>query len=266
MKKISLRDVAFYGLILMILVGTLWTLQNMNATAAPSYAQVRRELEQQNVERLVVDKNNNLTLFLKDGTTLSYKLYSLELFREDFNDLIVKQWQAGILADYDYPPDPTPSPWMSFLPYLAIFVIFGFMWYFMFLRQNGAGGGGDKTARFGRARTRTLADQGDKKVTFDNVAGADEEKEELREIVEFLRDPKRFVALGARIPKGVLLVGPPGTGKTLLARAVAGEAGVNFLSISGSDFVELYVGVGASRVRDLFDQAKKDSPAIVFID
>ena len=218
MKKISLRDVAFYGLILMILVGTLWTLQNMNATAAPSYAQVRRELEQQNVERLVVDKNNNLTLFLKDGTTLSYKLYSLELFREDFNDLIVKQWQAGILADYDYPPDPTPSPWMSFLPYLAIFVIFGFMWYFMFLRQNGAGGGGDKTARFGRARTRTLADQGDKKVTFDNVAGADEEKEELREIVEFLRDPK------------------------------------------------LYVGVGASRVRDLFDQAKKDSPAIVFID
>lgn len=266
MKKISLRDVAFYGLILMILVGTLWTLQNMNATAAPSYAQVRRELEQQNVERLVVDKNNNLTLFLKDGTTLSYKLYSLELFREDFNELIVKQWQAGILADYDYPPDPTPSPWMSFLPYLAIFVIFGFMWYFMFLRQNGAGGGGDKTARFGRARTRTLADQGDKKVTFDNVAGADEEKEELREIVEFLRDPKRFVALGARIPKGVLLVGPPGTGKTLLARAVAGEAGVNFLSISGSDFVELYVGVGASRVRDLFDQAKKDSPAIVFID
>ena len=266
MKKISLRDVAFYGLILMILVGTLWTLQNMNATAAPSYAQVRRELEQQNVERLVVDKNNNLTLFLKDGTTLSYKLYSLELFREDFNELIIKQWQAGILADYDYPPDPTPSPWMSFLPYLAIFVIFGFMWYFMFLRQNGAGGGGDKTARFGRARTRTLADQGDKKVTFDNVAGADEEKEELREIVEFLRDPKRFVALGARIPKGVLLVGPPGTGKTLLARAVAGEAGVNFLSISGSDFVELYVGVGASRVRDLFDQAKKDSPAIVFID
>lgn len=99
-----------------------------------------RELEQQNVERLVVDKNNNLTLFLKDGTTLSYKLYSLELFREDFNELIIKQWQAGILADYDYPPDPTPSPWMSFLPYLAIFVIFGFMWYFMFLRQNGAGG------------------------------------------------------------------------------------------------------------------------------
>ena len=120
-------------------------------------------------------------------------------------------------------------------------------------------------SRFGHARTRTLADQG-KKVTFNDVAGADEEKEELEEIVEFLRDPQKFTALGARIPKGVLLVGPPGTGKTLIAKAVAGEAGVHFLSISGSDFVELYVGVGASRVRDLFDQAKKDAPAIVFID
>ncbi len=123
----------------------------------------------------------------------------------------------------------------------------------------------DRGARFGRARTRTGADE-QKKVTFADVAGAEEEKEELKEIVEFLKDPKRFLELGARIPKGVLLVGPPGTGKTLLAKAVAGEAGVHFLSISGSDFVELYVGVGASRVRDLFDQAKKDSPAIVFID
>ena len=131
----------------------------------------------------------------------------------------------------------------------------------------GGGGGGSSpgAARFSHARTRTLSDQG-KKVTFDDVAGADEEKEELREIVEFLRDPQKFTALGARIPKGVLLVGPPGTGKTLIAKAVAGEAGVHFLSISGSDFVELYVGVGAGRVRDLFDQAKKDAPAIVFID
>lgn len=267
MKKISLRDVAFYGLILIILVGTLWTLQNINAGDAPTYSDIRRALEQQKVDEVVVDKNNNLLLTLKNGSTMTYKLYSLELFREDFNDLITKQWRSGIISSYDYPPDPTPSPWMSFLPYLAILLIFGLMWYFMFIRQNGAGGGGgDKTARFGRARTRTLSDQGDKKVTFNEVAGADEEKEELREIVDFLRDPKRFVALGARIPKGVLLVGPPGTGKTLLAKAVAGEAGVNFLSISGSDFVELYVGVGASRVRDLFDQAKKDSPAIVFID
>ena len=139
--------------------------------------------------------------------------------------------------------------------------------YMLFLRQSAAsgGGGGPGPNRFGHARTRTLADQG-KKVTFNDVAGADEEKEELQEIVEFLRDPQRFTALGARIPKGVLLVGPPGTGKTLIAKAVAGEAGVHFLSISGSDFVELYVGVGASRVRDLFDQAKKEAPAIVFID
>ena len=266
MKKISLRDVAFYGLILLILMGTLWTLQNMNASDSITYSDVRRQLEQQNVESLIIDKNNNLTLNLKDGTVLTYQLYSLDIFREDFNDLIVKQYQNGILEFYDYPPDPTPSPWMSMVPYLAVFAAFGVMWYFMFVRQNGAGGGGDKTARFGRARTQTLSEQGEKKVTFDDVAGADEEKEELQEIVSFLQDPKQYVSLGARIPKGVLLVGPPGTGKTLLARAVAGEAGVNFLSISGSDFVELYVGVGASRVRDLFDQAKKDSPAIVFID
>ena len=262
MKKFTLRDAAFYALILVILVGTLWTLQNMNTGEKPTYAQVRRALEQQQVETVVVDKNNNLILTLKDGTNLTYELYSFELFYQDFNDLVVSQWRAGIITDYEYPDDPTPSPWLSMLPYAGILLAFGFMFYLMFVRQNGAGGG-DKTARFGRARTRTLSDQGDKKVTFEDVAGADEEKEELREIVEFLRDPKKFVALGARIPKGVLLVGP---GKTLLAKAVAGEAGVNFLSISGSDFVELYVGVGASRVRDLFDQAKKDCPAIVFID
>ena len=265
MKKFTLRDAAFYALILVILVGTLWTLQNMNTGEKTTYAQVRRALEQQQVETVVVDKNNNLILGLKDGSTLTYELYSFQLFYQDFNDLVVKQWRAGIITDYEYPDDPTPSPWLSMLPYAGILLAFGLMFYLMFIRQNGAGGG-DKTARFGRARTRTLSDQGDKKVTFEDVAGADEEKEELREIVDFLRDPKKFVALGARIPKGVLLVGPPGTGKTLLARAVAGEAGVNFLSISGSDFVELYVGVGASRVRDLFDQAKKDCPAIVFID
>ena len=265
MKKFTLRDAAFYALILVILVGTLWTLQNMNAGAKPTYAQVRRALEQQQVEKLMVDKNNTLTMVLKDETTLTYDLYSFELFYQDFNDTVVKQWRAGIITDYEYPDDPTPSPWLSMLPYAGVLLAFGFMFYLMFVRQNGAGGG-DKTARFGRARTRTLEEQGEKKVTFEDVAGADEEKEELQEIVEFLRDPKKFVALGARIPKGVLLVGPPGTGKTLLARAVAGEAGVNFLSISGSDFVELYVGVGASRVRDLFDQAKKDCPAIVFID
>ena len=269
MKKISLRDISFYALILLIFLGTLWTLQSMDAGDRPTYAQVRRALEQQNVETLVVDQDNNLILNLKDGGTLTYELSSFELFYLDFNDTIVNQWRAGIISDYDYIlEDTTPPLWMTFLPYLAILLVFGLLFYFMFIRQNGAGGGGggDRTARFGRARTRTLSDQGAKHVTFADVAGADEEKEELQEIVEFLRDPDRFVSLGARIPKGVLLVGPPGTGKTLLAKAVAGEAGVHFLSISGSDFVELYVGVGASRVRDLFDQAKKEAPAIIFID
>ena len=270
MKKISLRDVVLYCLIIFVLVSVLWTLQNMKNGPEPSYADIRVLLEQQKVSKVTVDAHNNLVLTLREpvngSDVVTRKLYSFELFYDEFNDLLVQQYRMGILDDYDYPEDPTPPAWMSFVPYLAIFALFALMWYFMFLRQGGGGGGGDKTARFGRARTRTLADQGNKKVTFDDVAGSDEEKEELREIVEFLKDPKRFVSLGARIPKGVLLVGPPGTGKTLLARAVAGEAGVNFLSISGSDFVELYVGVGASRVRDLFDQAKKDCPAIVFID
>ena len=158
------------------------------------------------------------------------------------------------------------SWWYRMLPYLVLLLVMAAFWYMMYLRQSGgSSGGGPGPSRFGHARTRTLADQG-KKVTFQDVAGAEEEKEELREIVDFLRDPQKFISLGARIPKGVLLVGPPGTGKTLIAKAVAGEAGVHFLSISGSDFVELYVGVGASRVRDLFDQAKKEAPAIVFID
>ena len=227
MKKLSLRDIIFYALILFILVGTLWTLQSMNTGGETTYDQVRRALEQQNVESLVIDQENNLILTLKDGGTLTYELYSFELFYLDFNDLVVNQWRAGIISSYDYPPDRTPPIWMEFLTFLAICLVFGLMFYFMFVRQNGAagGGGGDRTARFGRARTRTLADQGTKHVTFADVAGADEEKEELQEIVEFLRDPDRFVSLGARIPKGVLLVGPPGTGKTLLAKAVAGEAG-----------------------------------------
>ena len=170
MKKFTLRDAAFYALILVILVGTLWTLQNMNTGEKPTYAQVRRALEQQQVETLMVDKNNNLTMLLKDGSTLTYELYSFELFYEDFNDTVVNQWRAGIITDYEYPDDPTPSPWLSMLPYAGILLAFGFMFYLMFVRQNGAGGG-DKTARFGRARTRTLSDQGEKKVTFEDVAG-----------------------------------------------------------------------------------------------
>jgi cell division protease FtsH len=153
--------------------------------------------------------------------------------------------------------------WFQLIPYAVFIIILVLLWNGM---MNRSGVGGDKSVmKFGKARTR-LASEEKRKVTFADVAGADEEKEELQEIVEFLKAPQKFISLGARIPKGVLLVGPPGTGKTLLAKAVAGEAGVQFLSISGSDFVELYVGVGASRVRDLFDQAKKLAPAIIFID
>jgi cell division protease FtsH len=268
LKKLTFRDLTFYLLIFLILVATVLTLQNMDAGQSLSYADIRALFERQQVETVEVD-GNTLVLTLKDPYNgkdqVTYDLYSFEIFHEDFNSLIVNQWENGIISDYDYPDNPTPPWWQSILPYVALTVLFGILWYFMFLRQAGGGTGADRPARFGRARTRTLEESGSK-VTFDDVAGADEEKEELREIVEFLRDPKKFIALGARIPKGVLLVGPPGTGKTLIAKAGAGEAGVHFLSISGSDFVELYVGVGASRVRDLFDQAKKESPAIVFID
>ncbi len=159
---------------------------------------------------------------------------------------------------------PATTPWWyEWIPLLIMMVLFGVFWYFLMRQQTGSGKGG--VMAFGKSRAR-MTEPGANKVTFEDVAGADEEKEELREIVEFLKNPQRFTNVGARIPKGVLLVGPPGTGKTLLARAVSGEAGVPFFSISGSDFVEMFVGVGASRVRDLFDQAKKDAPAIVFID
>ena len=265
----------FYLLIAVILLLTIFALRGGSDARDPvTYGQIRRLLEQQQVSNVVLE-DNRVTLTLKepqDGQyTVTYDVGSRDQFLEDFNDLIVQQFRSGILLDYDYRQGWVPPFWVSFLPWIAIIVVFFLLWYFMFLRQAGAGGGGgggggvDRSARFGRARTRTISDE-QKKVTFADVAGAEEEKEELQEIVEFLKDPKRYLELGARIPKGVLLVGPPGTGKTLLAKGVAGEAGVHFLSISGSDFVELYVGVGASRVRDLFDQAKRNSPAIVFID
>ncbi|WP_363315555.1 ATP-dependent zinc metalloprotease FtsH [uncultured Flavonifractor sp.] len=267
----NLRDVGFYLLVALILVLTMLALRGgLDSQAEVTYGQIRRLLEEQQVSQVSLQDDGTLTLWLKEPVggqaTVRYDVGNPQWFYDDFNDLIVEQQRLGIISDYDYPKAWEPPYWMSYLPWIAIVVSFGLLWYFMFLRQAGGGGGGvDRTARFGRARTRTGADE-EKKVTFDDVAGAEEEKEELQEIVEFLRDPQRYLDLGARIPKGVLLVGPPGTGKTLLAKAVAGEAGVHFLSISGSDFVELYVGVGASRVRDLFDQAKKNSPAIVFID
>ena len=267
-KRFSIRDAGFLGLIVVILLVIVFALRGLDASPEPTSAEVRTLIETQQVDTVKV-KDNTLTMVLKDGSTVTAKLYSGEMFYDEFNDILVAQKRAGILTDYNYLPD-TILPWYaSFLPWLVILGLFALLWYSMMSRQMNAGGGGggagDRPSRFSRARTKVANGEG-KQVTFADVAGADEEKAELQEVVDFLKEPQRYLDLGARIPKGVLLVGPPGTGKTLLAKAVAGEAGVNFLSISGSDFVELYVGVGAGRVRDLFDQAKKDAPAIVFID
>ena len=270
MKRFSPRDLALYLLLLLLTLFAVNTLQQMNRANDPSYSQIRTLFEQEKVKNFSV-KDNVLTMTVRgegdDTSTVTYELSNFYVFYNDLHELIDQQRSEGIIEDYDYPMGVQGSWWYQYLPYLLVILVMAGLAYMLFLRQSAASGsgGGPGPNRFGHARTRTLADQG-KKVTFNDVAGADEEKEELQEIVEFLRDPQRFTALGARIPKGVLLVGPPGTGKTLIAKAVAGEAGVHFLSISGSDFVELYVGVGASRVRDLFDQAKKEAPAIVFID
>ena len=268
-KQRRLSNLSFVLLALVILLCVNWLWQNDNHVDQLEYSQVRQLFLQEKVTGLTIDSGGTLTLELREpvngSETVRYELYSFQLFYDDFNDLVQQQYAEGIIQHYDY-PEPVRTNWLlELLPFLLTAVILGLMWYFLVIRPQGGGMGPDKMAKFGSARTRMLTDK-DKKVTFDDVAGADEEKEELREIVEFLKDPKKYLSLGARIPKGVLLVGPPGTGKTLIAKAVAGEAGVHFLSISGSDFVELYVGVGASRVRDLFDQAKKEAPAIVFID
>lgn len=267
MKKINLRDIGFYALIIIILISTIIILRQTSETNDLIYSEIRDLFETKKVEQFSVD-GKTLTVVLAepiDGTyTFTYELASFDVFYNDLHELIDQQHAQGIIKEYDYPAGFEAPWWFSFLPYVILIIVMALIWYFMFSRAAAAGGG-DKTAKFGKARTKTAYDE-KKKTTFADVAGADEEKEELQEIVEFLRNPKRFISLGARIPKGVLLVGPPGTGKTLIAKAVAGEAGVQFLSISGSDFVELYVGVGASRVRDLFDQAKKVAPAIIFID
>ena len=226
-----------------------------------SYAEVVQLFEQEKVKSFTV-QDTTLTLKLREAVDGKTELRK-DLFYDDLNDLVVEQKAAGILEDYNYSANHSPNYLAIALPYvIAVAGLFA-IWYFFSMRASG--GGNDRMAKFGNATFRHGSESA-RKTTFADVAGADEEKEELAEIVDFLRDPQRFVELGARIPKGVLLVGPPGTGKTLLARAVAGEAGVEFLSISGSDFVEMYVGVGASRVRDLFEQAKKAAPCIIFID
>ena len=202
-----------------------------------------------------LQKDNSLGL-----EKVCHNLADLDMFREDLHEVYEQQYADGILKDYNFEP-LEPTPWyVQILPYVLILVVTIAVMFFFTARANGGNG----AVKFGKANIRV--GPGENKVTFADVAGAEEEKAELEEIVDFLRNPQKYRAIGAKIPKGVLLVGPPGTGKTLIAKAVAGEANVQFLAISGSDFVELYVGVGASRVRDLFEQAKKGAPSIIFID
>ena len=255
-------------LLLLVLLAVVLVSYAMSSSARAGdipYSQLRQYLTEQQVKTLSV-RDTRLTGHLQDGTMFTCQLYSYDTFYDDFSGLIAQQVDAGILESYDCQPGSSTNWLQTLLPYVLAFLAFLLLMNIM-ARMNGGAGGpvNDKMARFGEARIQDIPSDG-KKVTFKDVAGADEEKEELEEIVQFLRDPERYTKLGAHIPKGVLLVGPPGTGKTLLAKAVAGEADVSFLSISGSDFVEMYVGVGASRVRDLFEQAKHQSPAIVFID
>ena len=230
-----------------------------------SYSQVVDLFHREQVKSFVV-QDQKIYLELRNPyngqTELVCNLANVESFHQEMQALLQKQTEEGILESYDFRPESKFSPYDLILPLLIVGGILLFLWFLVMGKLNS---NGNPMANFGRART-TMGTPGGEKITFNDVAGADEEKQELQEIVDFLRNPKKFKEIGARIPHGLLLVGPPGTGKTLLARAVAGEADVQFLSISGSDFVELYVGVGASRVRDLFDQAKKVAPAIIFID
>ena len=237
---------------------------NMTRSSDVSYGEMREYFTEEKV-RSFTATDRRLTAKLADDTAVSCPLQSFNTFYNDLNDLVVSQSEKGIITDYNYAAEGRTNWLSALLPYVLAAMAFILLMN-LIARTGGMNSGvNDKMARFGEARIQDIPDQG-KKITFKDVAGADEEKEELEEIVQFLRDPQRYTELGAHIPKGVLLVGPPGTGKTLLAKAVAGEADTAFLSISGSDFVEMYVGVGASRVRDLFEQAKKQSPAIVFID
>ena len=261
-RRISFRPLIFLVLCLLVV---MYLARTMSRQGDITYSAMRENFVQEKVQSFTVS-DSRLTATLKDQTTVTCPIRDFTLFYDDLNDLVVEQYSKGIITQYDYPAAPGTNWLQVLLPYVLAIMAFILLMNLM-TRMNGSGAGGvsDKMAHFGEARVSSIP-EGDKKVTFKDVAGADEEKEELQEIVEFLRDPEKYLKLGAHIPKGVLLVGPPGTGKTLLAKAVAGEADTAFLSISGSDFVEMYVGVGASRVRDLFEQAKKQAPAIVFID
>ncbi len=264
MKKRSIISVLLYLAVLALLFSWVTGIFGGGNDELP-YSKIVKFLEEGQVKWFQVE-GQQIRLELHNPyngkTSFQCELADPEQFRQEMWTVISQQSQAGTLESYDFQPEKQATAYDWIFPLLIVGAVLLFLWFLLMSRANS---GGNPMSNFGKART-VLGMPDGKKVTFDDVAGADEEKRELQEVVDFLRDPEKFRAIGARIPHGMLLVGPPGTGKTLLARAVAGEADVQFLSISGSDFVEMYVGVGASRVRDLFDQAKKMAPAIIFID
>ena len=263
MKKRRILPTLGYVVVMAMVMYFLLRMFGFGTVEVP-YSQMVDLIRQEQVKSFVV-QDGVVTLELRtpvEGETqVTAKLADIDLFRQDVGELLLDQKDRDVLESYDFYPNTQRSAFEIVLPLLLVGAILLIVWMLIMSRLNNSG----HMSRFGKART-VLGVPDDKKVTFADVAGADEEKEELREVVDFLRDPEKYTKIGARIPHGLLLVGPPGTGKTLLARAAAGEADVQFLSISGSDFVELYVGVGASRVRDLFEQARKIAPAIIFID
>ncbi|MCK5811377.1 MAG: ATP-dependent zinc metalloprotease FtsH [Clostridiales bacterium] len=260
MKKF--KNLSFYIILFVIFLIVVTYLTSSNPIPTLPYSQFMEQLQIGNVSEITIDEYDaiiNLNNPILDGNTEFIVVYGDEALLEE--QLITAKESNQNLVIKFVANEGTPW-WLSLLPTLIMIILFGVFWFFIIKQSQG---GNNKAMSFGKSKAKLLTDE-DKKKTFADVAGAVEEKEELEEVVEFLKAPEKFLKLGARIPKGVLLVGPPGTGKTLLAKAVAGEANVPFFSISGSDFVEMFVGVGASRVRDLFTNAKKNLPCIVFID
>ncbi len=258
----------FYVLLFAVIIFAVSSLWNSMPKEELLYSDIRSYFTEERVKNFVIEKDV-LKLEVRDEKdpskteVVEYELRDVSFFVSEFKDIIAEQYDQGIIESFDYPKPYELPVWVSFLPYILVIVLFAVIWYFAMNQMTG--GKGAKPGSFGKSRARVHTPDKNK-VFFKDVAGADEEKAELEEIVEFLKDPGYFTKLGAKIPHGVLLMGPPGTGKTLLAKAVAGEAGVPFYSISGSDFVEMYVGVGASRVRDLFETARKSPASIIFID
>ena len=259
-----MRGYGFYAVILLIIMAAVYLSEGLSNGSSKNFGQVQylESLKNGNVKSVEIYPNEEvptgrIKVELNDGNTYTFNSTDIK----DQEQQAMDEGVAPVVHDIEKPS------WFltSVLPYLLGFVVIILMFSFLTSQMSGGGGGNNKVMNFGKSRAKMTTDESNK-TTFKNVAGLQEEKEELKEIVDFLKSPKKYIQVGARIPKGVLLEGPPGTGKTLIAKAVAGEAGVPFFSISGSDFVEMFVGVGASRVRDLFAEAKKNSPCIIFID